>query len=982
VVRQADGQLVWPIGPQGQVTAGGRTLTLDRVTISNGELNLHDDATGDLVQITDVFAQFSGDLTTGEASLTGSLQAAGIPITVDLLSRAQSGNGSLPVKLSLGIDGLDNELRYAGLVGRLETGSALSNLLSGRWDQLRLQGDLAVRGSNLAEALVRLGTAEQPAAAFEQPFSLDARFAARAGFAQTDKLTYSLGELEGSGSVMWNEAEQPAAVLTGVINRLDLDSVIGPPQEDGSAPAESLDRLLAWLENYRPSGGDLLYRLPSTDLRLSTDRLNLFGEEVRSVRLRAAIADKAISVGGFQATTPGGGDLRVRGGIDWAAGPANVSLAASLEDAAFKPLAQWLGIANGDGDGPKLNTVSLRGSLTGNPGNWRATGLDLALDASRVTGMLAFDRGDGPTLGIRLAADRLNLDSYRSADATGATWSWLTAHPWVTALREDGPPATVNFDLGATEILIDSKRLTGVAARGSITDSVLSLSELSADRLAGAAVRLTGRYAYSKDAAASTDPVIDLSGFIDTDDIAAFAQEMSITLPQLPQNPPSADLRARISGDLQGQLKANVTGAIAGLDVNLGGSLDLSGEPEWNGAVRLIHPDAAAVLATYLPDYKPVGASGEFDLFARLDGAVGDLSFNEMIGKIGKLVVAGNGHIGWQGGNTASVPKIEAALRTGSLRVDDWLPQTTSRSFGRWSSSRLSFDWLSAINAEIRLIGRSLTWNDITLQEPAASLIAENGSLEIERFSAKGWDGKIGLNGRLEPDSTGYKVNSRVDVVGVDARRFLNETVGAGAIDGRLDFGATVNTRGGSIRDWVGTLGGNALLAVREGGLDDMDLAEAAQWVAADEEPVVFLEGLRESLANGETQFQALNARMSINQGRLHTDDLRIAALETIGNGSGSFDLNRWEVDLTTDFTLRRLPAAPPLALRLEGAADRPQRRWLTEAVQAYVAQRAARALSDQFIKPDAQSVEETLADDPALPAAEAALPVDQPAVQ
>ncbi len=984
VERDRDGQLIWPIGSGEGSTTASRALTLDRVTVSNGRASVYDAASGNLVEITDVFAQFSGDLATGEASLTGSLQAAGIPITVDLLSRAQSGNGSLPVTMSLGIDGLDNELRYAGLIGRTESGTALTNLLSGRWDQLRLQGDLALRGSNLSEALVRLGELEQPPPAFSQPFALDARFSARKGFAETDKLSYSLGDFQGTGSLAWNDAESPVAVLTAVLNRFDLDSLLIGEDEQGVAPAASLQSLLTWLRDYRPSEGDLLSQLPSSEIKLSTERLQLFSQEVRNVRLRAAMADGALKITGFQATTPGGGDLRLRGDVNWDDGPATATLAASLDDAAFTPLATWLNLLPPGSDGPSINTVSLRGSIAGRPDDWRTSGLELTVDASRLTGSLAYSRESGPTLGFRLEADRLNLDSYRPNDAGNATWPWIVAHPWLSALREKGSPTTLNFDLQADEVLIDQNRLSGLTARGSIAGDTLSLAELSADGLAGATVKLSGRYRYmtANGGDATSAAPVDLSGSIATDDLAALADELAIELPPLPQSPASAELRARISGDLSGQLKASLTGTVADVDVNLGGEVDLANEPAWTGAVRLIHPDAATVLSVYLPDYDPPGAVGALDVFARLKGTEGDVIFTELIGKLGELVLAGEGNVNWVPDAEDLIPTIEASLRTGTVNLDDWLPTSPSRTFGRWSSARLSFDWLEAVEADIRLVGRTLNWDDMTLQEPAAYLVTKDGTLEVERFSAKSWGGRIGMSGTLAPASTGYEIRSRVDVVGVDAREFLNQIVGGGAIGGSLDFGATVESSGTSIRDWVGQLSGSALLAVREGSLDDMDLAEAAQWVAADEEPIVFLEGLRESLASGETPFQALNARMTVNQGRLHADELRIAALETIGSGSGSFDLNRWEVDLTTDFALRRLPSAPPLALRLEGAADRPQRRWLTEAVQAYVAQRAARALSDQFIEPEAQSAEDGSTEEAELPATEAALPVEQPAVQ
>lgn len=993
VVRQPDGRLHWPIGAGEDARPASPLVTLDRVTVSNGTVSVIDGRGADIVRLTDIFTQFSGDLATGEASLTGSLQAGGVPITMDIVSRAQSSNGSVPVTVSFGIDGLDNELRYAGLLGRVDTGSAVQNLIAGRWDQLRLQGDLSLRGSNLAEALIRLNLIGQSPLLLAQSFGLDARFSARDGQAETSKLSFSLGEVEGTGEFTWNEAESPAAILKAVINRLDMDTVLAAQNAAPVDPAQALEALLTTLETITPGLTDQLAGLPEGELFLSFDRFGAFGDELRHVRLQAQVAADGVQLTGLQATAPGEGDLRLRGNLDWSGAEPAANLDFSLTDAAFTPLAAWLDLVPDAEQGPPISNITLRGSLSGGPGHWQATGIEALLDASRVTGSMAYAASDIPGLGLRLAADRLNLDAYRPTGFDGTTLEWLAAHPLLAPVNAGSPAANVNFDLRADELMADGRRLSGLSIRGTLDQRALRLSELVVDDLSGAALRLSGHYNHTPAADADAAP-LDVTGSVITENLGAFADEFSITLPVLPQSPAPADLRARISGDIGGKLKASLSGQLAGTDVNLGGTLDMSGTPSWNGAARLIHPDAGTVFSAYLPGYEPRAASGVFDLFVRLDGQLGDLAVSELIGKVGSAVLAGDGRVRWPTGSRSGPPIIEAALRTGAVDMADWVAQQRSNSFGRWPNRRMSLGWLDAADTDIRLAGRSLTWDGVTLDEPVVSLNTRAGRLEIERFSANGWGGRVGLNGVLTPSETGHEITGRVDVVGVGARRFLGQIVGVSPIDGGLDFGASVQTSGVSIRDWVSQLSGTALVSVREGTLYDMDLAEAAQWVAADEEPVVFLKGLREALGSGETGFQALNARMTINQGRLHTDDFRIAAVETTASGQGSFDLTRWDIELTTDFTMRRLPNAPPLALRLEGPADRPQRRWLTEAVQAYVAQRAARALSDQFIETDPALAPDSPAEVPSAslppgsltsgeePPAEAALPVEQPTVQ
>ncbi|MEM8917108.1 MAG: AsmA-like C-terminal region-containing protein, partial [Pseudomonadota bacterium] len=522
-------------------------------------------------------------------------------------------------------------------------------------------------------------------------------------------------------------------------------------------------------------------------------------------------------------------------------------------------------------------------SLDGNVKSLRAAEARVVLDASRLAGSFS-RREDEAGVDLRLDVDRLNLDQYRPADGAGTTVQWLTEHPFLVDLHDrlvaDG---IVGFRFAADELLVDEKRLSEVAGQGTIDGERLQLKNLSIAAFAQSAIRVAGHYRYAPPVEGSDEPVLEVTTSVVTEDVSGLADELVLSLPKFPQSPAAADLRVRVSGDPSALLKTSFSGTLGGFDVNVGGALDREGDPVWNGAVRLIHADAGAVFDAYLTDYDPPGATGPFDVFARLDGGQGDVTFNELIGKVGSLVLAGDGQVEWDPKAEQIKPVIEATLRTGAIDVMEWLPARRTRTVGIWPSDRLSLNWVNWADLDLRVVGREVIWDDITLEKPALTMTSENGVLEVSRFSADGWGGRLGLSGTLGPDEAGYGLDGRIDVVGVDAERFLGQTVGASGIDGALDFGATVGTRGTSIRDFVGGMDGSALISVREGQIENVDLAEAAQWVAADEEPVDFLNGLRGSLDEGVTPFQALNARMTVNQGRLHTDDLRIAAIETIG---------------------------------------------------------------------------------------------------
>ncbi|NBB83732.1 MAG: AsmA family protein, partial [Alphaproteobacteria bacterium] len=203
------------------------------------------------------------------------------------------------------------------------------------------------------------------------------------------------------------------------------------------------------------------------------------------------------------------------------------------------------------------------------------------------------------------------------------------------------------------------------------------------------------------------------------------------------------------------------------------------------------------------------------------------------------------------------------------------------------------------------------------------------------------------LDGRYDTGAEPAALSGSLALTGAPLATVLAETVGTTAVDGTLDLRVDAAATGRSPAALIAGLSGDGLAAVRDGAIDGLDLAELGRRLDGLDDPLGFVEVLDATVGRGRTPFDALNLPFAIDAGTVTTDRLRLAAPAAEGAGSGSLDLGRGRLDLVVDLTLARLADAPAFGLRLTGEPGDPRLRLETEALQAFLARRAAEALAE-----------------------------------
>jgi len=930
VVRGTDGETNWRalVDDSGSPPADVR---LDRVTVENGTLIWRDASLGREQRIAEIFAQLSADSLRGPVTALGSFAVGDQALTFDLAGGRLSGSGAWPVNLTLGVDGADAEFRFAGILAR-----------SGR-----VQGDVRGSGSDLGAVLVRLLPLDGVPDAARDTFSFQTAVDGRADTVALNGVVARLGESRATGAASLVPGAPWQADVALSVDRLDLDAWLG----DGGSL-----RRLATAPVVLPRG--VAARIDAT-IEAAAWR----GGLVRRISLDGALDDGRLTINGLRAELPGSARLAVAGrlgaaandgepggpepGVDRPAPPTPwLDLRGEAEAGDLRGLLAWLDLDGADIPPARLHALAGRARLTAGPRAIRLTALDVAVDSTSVTGTMSLGQGERPSLGARLSVDRLDLDSYlpeNAPDTPRAAADWLGSRfgDWsdLAAAR------TIAVDLRAGSLTVAGIDFADPVAVAEVADGAVGLSELSWRQALGTRARLSGRIG-------SLRPVgsLDLSLVADAETLAPLTAALGPVLPVPADSLGTVSLNGRLRGD-PGALSVDGHARLAGGEVMVSGSLDDRGAARAvDLTARIAADEAHRMIALLVPDRAPPAGFGPVDLYARVRGDADAVAVEDLQGRLGPVDLTGEA--AWR----ASEPRdrLTVSLRTGDLPLDAFaavaMPGVPGPPVGGGWRLPPTLDGLEAVDGRFALNATSLSAGVLTVADTALRAELDAGVLDIERMDGRLFGGRLGVTGTLDATADPPRIAGRMDLGGADLAEALAVVFGADGLDGVLDFRFEGEAAGQNRSALLAGLTGEGLAAARGGRIAGVDLAALDRGLRTLDRPSDFLAVLDDALGGGQTPFDALNVPFEVTDGVAATDRLRLSTPAATGDGRGRLDLARDRLDLTTELHPASLPtSAPPLGIRLTGLPSMPRRRLETQALQAYVAQRAADALSERY---------------------------------
>ncbi len=924
-----------------------RALAVDRLTIQNGAVTYRSGTTVERFEHINATVAIEGH--------AGPYTAAGEFVSRGAALRFEARSGA--------IDAPDVPFQ-ATLAIKPATRLQLDLVSTGTGDERRIAGQLTLAADN-AQTLAAVVLRARLPAALARPVTLAADIRGTPHDLVLEHLNVDFGSAHGEGSLRIAQGTPPSVGLSFSVNQLDLDRWLAqrkeagatPPSLVGSAFAASTDAAgpvpLAPLQ----PGAFVVPDSVDASVDLGIKALIWRNGVVRDAQLKATLAGGRLTLGRAAASLPGGSDVSLSGsGAMSAEGPRGQGIFAAKADD-LRSILAWIG-AQSDGVPPdRLRRASLSSHLTLAGDRLDLTGIDATLDATRLSGAATIALRERPGVGLRIAADRFNLDAYlpradaARPDAAGTPPGPADAgSPWPALLAA----FDANIDAHADTLTWHGEPLGDAHFAGTVQNGEATIRDLSVGDLEGAAAQLSGAVQGLSGGPFGAQLTYELHG-------AEFERLLHALSPGLDAGRGYGEFR--LGGDLR--WAAESLSGTADLAI-LGGRAHVAGNLAPASArvaldIDIDHPSFEALMHGISPTYRPAGGDlGPLKFTGQLTGAAGHFAIDRLALDIGPSTAEGKLAVDLG----AARPHLTGDLRIGDWAIDRLLTARQSAAVeegvrragslpgiilaqagagaaaapASWSREPIDLALLSLADADLTLSGSSLAYGRWRVDQPALAVMLKDGTLAVKQLTGRLFGGSIEADGDVAAAAT-PTLHATLKLRDADLKQaFMNEA-GFGTIEGRFDIDASLAGEGRSPADMIARLSGEATLRGRDGRVSGIDLAVVNDRLRSPDLPADLLALIR-SGAGGRTRFSDLAGTFRVADGVARSNDLRVTADGAEGQATAIFDLPRWTIASRIEFRWTGIAVVPPLVLRLEGPIDAPREVFEVNPLQHFLGQR------------------------------------------
>lgn len=981
--KLADGRVNWQFkeprrtapGPGGGLDQGGGRLgdsiSLEQVIIESGSLSFRDSQKGTVQRVDGINARIAAATLSGPFAARGEFRIGGVPIGFELQSGRIESGASTKLTVEARFLGAKAKLRYSGMVTAGAPGPTVT-------------GKLSAQGPDLGALIEALGRAaggggagpSKRGGALAQPFTLTAGITGGTDTLSLNDIAAEVGGTRLSGAITIAPGTVTNIDGTFKINRLDLDRWLAAA---GTAPVVGKgDAKAAGKGDTKAAKIDFsLPRDLSVSLDAGIDGIVFRKGLVRDLRVRMRMAKGVLRIKSLSARLPGGTEVTISGRLKAKKGRPRFDGQVRLDSSDFHAVVRWLGGDDRALPRDRLRKVRFRAGLGFEPQRMELQDLDLRFDSSKVTGGLVVALRQRIAIGVRLKVDRLNLDAYLPKKGglpkKGAPAAAASGAKGKPASGAQGAPAAqgwlgalgtfdANFNILVGRATYGGARIDGLAMEGTLIGGDLKLAKLTIASFAGARVEAKGVVR-----GLDKSPVPDMTLLLSAKDPRRLYRLAPFPIPAAVAKLRPLTIQGRLTAEAA-RLRVDLDVAVGKVKITAKGTLaDLATAPRVELDFRASHPDFVTFVRLFDPGFSPEKrVRGPMEVSARVLGAGLDLKLEKFTARLGQARFTGTATLSLAGAR----PLLKADLEGNDIIVDHFLSgpgRNENKTKGiraragvrkagggpPWSDRPIDLEMLKLIDADLRIRARAMTWRRWRVAGPRLDLTLDQGRLEIRRLTGTMVGGAFHMTGGVAaPARAGgaMRVRLDLDVARMDLKRAMFNAADIDIAKGKVDFKISLSGRGASSRAIARSLAGSGSLGVTEGTVKGFDLAQVNQRIVRLTDAVSLFTLLRTAMAGGTTRFSKLAGTFAVKGGVLRSDDVSIIADGGTGSGRLMLDLGRWLIDGDVQFRLSGNAEAPPFGLRVKGPLDAPRRIIKANALQAWLANRAAGALLNQFM--------------------------------
>ena len=254
-----------------------------------------------------------------------------------------------------------------------------------------------------------------------------------------------------------------------------------------------------------------------------------------------------------------------------------------------------------------------------------------------------------------------------------------------------------------------------------------------------------------------------------------------------------------------------------------------------------------------------------------------------------------------------AAPELGFDLAVDRLDLDRYLPPQKDAGApaggggaGAGAEQPLDLAALKGVTASGRAQFDSLVVQRLKLAQVRAEMRLAKGRLEVSPHSAKLYEGA--LAGSLSIDANGNRLALKESLQGVSVGPLVRDVAGRDAIEGRGNVALELQGAGATVGAIKKSLDGNARVALRDGAVKGINLAEKLRKARA----TLGSQSAKRELAEGseQTDFSELTASFVIRDGVARNDDLAAKSPFFRLSGAGTIDLGNSRLDYLAKATV------------------------------------------------------------------------------
>jgi len=950
----ADGRATWAIAPPKSDAddaaqsapelsaanggAGGPAIALGDFEIVDGSVTYQDAASKTRETITDIDLNLvAASLTTGPFRASGSLVAKGLRLGINADIGEIVGGRTFPLDLAVMIGGESAKLSLSGTVLGLE-------------QQPRFRGKLNLASADIGKVVSALADGASLPAPLSQALSVSGALDASATTLALDDLQLDFGGAKGTGKVAGNFNGVPKITAS-----LSIDKIVADPWLETKPAAASTSGTAATVSSAgapvtdngtaaTPADAAPL-ALPSgiaASLSFRIGEVSLKGDKVSNAVLNAELANGELNLTQVSLKAPGGTELAVFGFVSAKDGKPSFDGQMQMTVAEPQTLMTWAGADTSALKPGKPGAVTLSIEAGATPETVSVRRLALSFDKTNINGAATVALRERLGIGASIAVDQIDLDAYladtpaakpepaptTTADGAGSEGTAAKA-PAESGMFDALKPlaafdANVRADVGLLKTA--GIPIRKIAADISLVQGDLTIRKISVADALSSGVSVTGAL-LGLDRTPTAKGLTVRAQLRDPAKLAALA---GAELPIPAKTLGKVDVAADINGDLIApSLNASVKAMAATL--NADGNLKLLDPANmFDLGVRMRHGDLAGLLRKLGTGYRPAGDIGALDVSTTVKGGPDAFSFSKLAAAIGAAKINGEGTVRLAGER----PKVTAALSTGNVVVDSFLPAKKSAARGpdgparviparfivpdsgridfkhliaaisdRWPTTPVDLSALRATDADITLTSPRISYHEYNLD--GAKLLAgvDAGVLKVNEFSGVVFGGAVQSQATVNASAKQPQLAGLITVGNMDIGA-ASKAAGIAGTTGKLTTRIDVATAGQSVADWVRALDGKGAIEVRgikgQSSLNDLPVIGLALGPLMQVFEVLNT-GLGSIIgAGGKTKIGETDVTSSftIANGTINTKDTKILSNIYEGDISGDINLPLWSMNI------------------------------------------------------------------------------------